>query len=44
MTKRQNSKHYDLEDRTLEFAQSVRTFVKKLPKTLANIEDSRKFL
>lgn len=44
MTKNQNSKQYDLEDRTLEFAHRVRAFVKKLPKTLANIEDSRQLV
>ena len=44
MTKAQNSKRYDLEDRTLEFARRVRAFVKKLPKTLANIEDSRQLV
>ena len=32
MTKRQNSKPYDLEDRTFAFAKRVRAFVKKLPK------------
>jgi four helix bundle protein len=40
MTKKTNSKQYDLEERTLDFAKRVRAFVKKLPKTLANIEDS----
>ena len=44
MTKVQNSKRYDLEDRTLRFAQRVRVFVKKLPRTLANIEDSRQLV
>jgi four helix bundle protein len=44
MTKIQNSKQYDLEERTLRFAQRVRAFVKKLPKTLANIEDSRQLV
>ena len=44
MTENQNSKRYDLEDRTLRFAQRVREFVKKLPKTLANIEDSRQLV
>ena len=39
MTKTSNSKQYDLEDRTLAFAKKVRAFVKKLPKTLSNIED-----
>jgi four helix bundle protein len=31
----------DLEDRTFEFAQSVRAFVKQLPRTLSNTEDVR---
>ena len=44
MTKKQNSKQYDLEDRTFEFARRVRTFVKKLPKSLANKEDSRQLI
>ncbi len=30
MTKKQNSKQYDLEDRTLMYAKNVRAFVKKL--------------
>jgi hypothetical protein len=41
MTKIQNSKQYDLEERTLKFAKRVRAFVKKLKKTIANIEDGR---
>ena len=44
MTEKQNSKHYDLEDRTLEFAKRVRAFVNKLNKTTANIEDGRQLL
>jgi len=44
MTEIKNSKQYDLEDRTLEFARKVRAFVKKLPKTLANIEDSKQLV
>lgn len=44
MTETQNSKHYDLEDRTFLFAKNTRTFVKKLQKTLANIEDSRQLI
>ena len=44
MTKNQNSKHYDLEDRTFAFAMSVRTFVKKLPKTMASIEDGKQLI
>ena len=39
MTQIQNSKQYDLEDRTLAFAKNVRSFVKKVKKTLSNIED-----
>jgi len=44
MTKIQNSKHFDLEERTFEFARDIRGFVKKLPKTLANIEDSKQLI
>ena len=44
MTQIQNSKVYDLEDRTLIFAKEVRTFVKKLPKTTANIEDGKQLI
>jgi len=44
MTKNPNSKLYDLEDRTFAFAKRVRAFVKKLPKTLANIEDGRQLI
>ena len=29
----------DLEERTFEFAKSVRSFVKRLPRTMCNIED-----
>ncbi len=44
MTKTQNSKPYDLEERTLEFAKNVRFFVRKLPKTLSNIEDMKQLV
>lgn len=40
----QNSKKYDLEDRTFEFARRVRLFVKKLPKTIANLEDGKQLI
>jgi four helix bundle protein len=40
----ENNKHYDLEDRTQAFAVEVRVFVKKIPPTLANIEDSRQLI
>jgi four helix bundle protein len=44
MTKAQNSKQYDLEDRTLTFAKRVRAFVEKLNKTIANIEDGKQLI
>ncbi|MFL6518887.1 MAG: four helix bundle protein [Chthoniobacterales bacterium] len=34
----------DLEQRTFLFAQSVRTFVKRLPRTVGNIEDVRQLV
>ena len=37
----ENNKQYDLEERTLRFAADVRVFIKRLPKTIANIEDSK---
>jgi len=40
----QNSKRYDLEERTFAFAKRVRAFVKRLPKTTANIEDGRQVI
>jgi four helix bundle protein len=45
MTKNQNSKPvYDLEERTFQFAKAARLFVKTLPKTIANIEDSKQLV
>ena len=44
MTKFQNSKQYDLEDRTLKFAKQIRSFVTKLKNTPANIEDRRQLI
>jgi four helix bundle protein len=44
MTKTQNSKSYDLEERTFQFAKTVRRFVKTLPKTIANIEDGKQLV
>jgi len=40
----QNTKHYDLEDRTLEFARRTRIFVRRLKRTLSNIEDARQLI
>ena len=34
-------KKYDLEDRTYEFAKNVRLFLKNIPKTISNTEDSK---
>ena len=36
-----NSKRYDLEERTFGFARDARVFIKKIPKTLSNIEDCK---
>src|SRR4029077_11492666 len=38
------AKPRDLEDRTFEFAQSVRAFVKQLPRTVSNTEDVRQLV
>ena len=40
MQKPANSKRYDLEERTFCFAKDVRTFVRELPRSLANKEDA----
>lgn len=34
----------DLEDRTFQFAESIRTFVKTMPKTIGNTEDVRQLV
>ena len=39
-----DAKPCDLEDRTFEFAQSVRAFVKQLPRTVSNTEDVRQLV
>lgn len=41
MLKNQNSKQYDLEERTFKFAQNCRAFINKLPKSVVNYEDSK---
>ncbi|MFH0874044.1 MAG: four helix bundle protein [Candidatus Komeilibacteria bacterium] len=35
------SKKYDIADRTLNFARSIRQLIKTLPRTLTNIEDGK---
>ena len=44
MAEIQNSKQYDLEKRTFEFAKAVRKFVKELPRNTANIEDGKQLV
>jgi four helix bundle protein len=38
------TKTYDLEDRTAKFAKETRSFVKNLPRTIANIEDIKQLV
>ncbi len=38
-----NGKTFDLEDRTFEFAQASRAFIKRLPRTISNLEDVKQF-
>ena len=40
----QNNKHYDLEERTLQFAKRVRDLVKKIPKTMSNLEYGKQLI
>ena len=35
---------YDLEERTFQFAKSVRLFTKTLPKTISNVEDGKQVI
>ena len=44
MVRSPNSKPYDLEERTFQFAKRCREFVKLLPKTVANFEDGRQLV
>ena len=44
MTENSEGKQYDLEERSFEFAKQVRAFIKVLPKTIANFEDSRQLI
>jgi four helix bundle protein len=41
MSENQNSKRYDLEERTFQFSKSVALYIKQLPKTISNLEYSR---
>ncbi len=44
MFQSQNTKQYNLEERTYSFAKNVQRFVKVLPKTVATIEDSKQLI
>ena len=44
MSEIKNTKQYDLEDRTFKFAKRNRLFVKRLPKTIGNIEDGKQLI
>ena len=44
MLKTQNSKQFDLGERTLQFAKSVRNYTKQLPKTVENREDAKQLV
>jgi four helix bundle protein len=44
MSQKSNSKPYNLEERTFQFAKEVRLFVKTLEKTIANTEDSKQLV
>lgn len=39
-----NSKPYDFEERTLAFAREVRVFVRRLPRSIATIEDGKQLI
>jgi four helix bundle protein len=41
---KRKDKEYDLEVRTWEFARSIRSFVKRIPRSLANFEDARQLV
>ena len=41
---KQNSKNYDLEERTYNFAKRCRDYVKKLPRIISNIEYGRQLI
>ena len=40
----QNSKQYDLEERTFQFCKDVTFFIRKLPKSISNIEYGRQVI
>lgn len=44
MIKIPNKNNYDLEERTLKFAKDIRNFIRKLPRTISNIEDGKQLV
>lgn len=44
MSEIQNKKKYDLEERTMKFAQRVNTYVRSLPKDTPNLENGRQLV
>ncbi len=44
MSRDENSRPFDLEERTFQFARASRAFVKELPRTISNIEDTKQFI
>ncbi|MFP4106006.1 MAG: four helix bundle protein [Phycisphaerae bacterium] len=44
MNGKQRTGRYDLEERTLQYAQAVRVFIKRLPRCTANFEDSKQLV
>jgi hypothetical protein len=44
MTRTPNSKHYDLEERTARFAKDVRGLIKRIKKTIGNVEDGKQVI
>ena len=44
MTKSDNGKIYDLEERSHQFAHQVRAFIRRLPRTISNSEDVRQLV
>lgn len=44
MSASENSRPYDLEERSFGFAKAGRAFVKQLPRTISNIEDVKQFV
>ena len=44
MTEIKNTKRFDLEERTFQFAKQCRILVKQVPKTIGNLEDGKQLV